>query len=140
MKKQLSCVLACALAFGGAAVYAGVSERIPAAQADLPAPQQAAAEIGESTSAESFVSTPDVNGDYLSPLVTMRADPYLYKHEGTYYFTGSYPEYDRIELTCADSVNGIAAAVPKTVWTKPDYAAHVWAPEIHYIMGQWVIY
>ena len=71
----------------------------------------------------------------------MRADPYLYKYEGKYYFTGSYPEYDRIELTCADSVNGIAAAVPKTVWMKPhDYSAHVWAPELHYVMGQWVIY
>lgn len=88
------------------------------------------------------VDDPGVNDEYLSPFVTLRADPYLYKHEGTYYFTGSYPEYDRIELTSADSVNGIAAAVPKTVW-KMDAQfkeKYVWAPEIHYVMDQWVIY
>ncbi len=79
-------------------------------------------------------------GDYLSPLVTLRADPYLYKYEGVYYFTGSYPLYDRIELTSADSVNGIAAAVPKTIWKAPSGTQHVWAPEIHHIMGEWVIY
>ena len=87
-------------------------------------------------------ASPDVGGDYLSPLVTLRADPYLYKHEGMYYFTGSYPQYDRIELTAADSVNGIAAAVPKEIWHMDANfkEKYVWAPELHYIMGQWVIY
>ena len=87
-------------------------------------------------------ASPDVGGDYLSPLVTLRADPYLYKHDGMYYFTGSYPQYDRIELTAADSVNGIAAAVPKEIWHMDANfkEKYVWAPELHYIMGQWVIY
>ena len=140
MKKQLSCVLACAIAFGGAALCVGTQKTLSAGETELPAPEQVEAPVAELPSGEPFVSTPDVNGDYLSPLVTMRADPYLYKHEGMYYFTGSHPEYNRIELTCADSVNGISTAVPKVVWNNPNNAHNVWAPEIHYVMGQWVIY
>ncbi|MDE7394912.1 MAG: family 43 glycosylhydrolase, partial [Clostridiales bacterium] len=81
--------------------------------------------------------------DYLSPLVTLRADPYLCKdpNTGKYYFTGSYPEYDRIELRSADTVNGIATAQPKIIWLRENTGInHVWAPEMHYVMGQWVIY
>ena len=115
-------------------------EAAPAEQT-VPSPAPAATEQTASP-APAAAASPEVNDEYLSPLVTLRADHYLYKYEGRYYFTGSYPEYDRIELTSADSVNGIAAAVPKTIW-KMDGATmskYVWAPEIHYVMGQWVIY
>ncbi len=81
--------------------------------------------------------------NYLSPLVLQRADPYLLKHEGKYYFTATCPEYDRIELRCADTVNGIASAPARILWHKHplgEMACHVWAPELHYIMGKWVIY
>ncbi|MCI8500311.1 MAG: family 43 glycosylhydrolase [Clostridia bacterium] len=80
---------------------------------------------------------------YLSPLVLQRADPYLCKHNGKYYFTATCPEYDRIELRCADTVNGIAQAEARVVWTKHEsgeLACHIWAPELHYVMGKWVIY
>ena len=81
---------------------------------------------------------------YLSPLVPQRADPYLYKHtNGKYYFTATCPKYDRVEIRCADTVNGIATAPARVVWWRHHVglmASHVWAPEIHYIMGQWVIY
>ena len=81
--------------------------------------------------------------NYLSPLAPQRADPYLYKYQGKYYFTATCPLYDRIELSCADTVNGIATAPARTVWTKHADGAlssHIWAPEIHFIMGKWVIY
>lgn len=81
--------------------------------------------------------------EYLSPLVTLRADPYLYKSPttGKYYFTGSYPTYDRIDLRSADTVNGIASAEPKEIWRRDDPTiTNVWAPELHYVMGQWVMY
>ena len=80
---------------------------------------------------------------YLSPLVLQRADPYLYKFNKKYYFTGTCPDYDRIELRCADTINGIATATPRTIWMRHNtgkMASHIWAPEIHYIMGKWVIY
>lgn len=144
MKKQLACVLACALAFGSAALYAYGSRETSGAPEELVPDVQTATASDEALPALASVTAPSVNGDYQSPLVTLRADPYLYKHDGMYYFTGSYPEYDRIELTCADSVNGIAAAVPKTIWTMPTPPSgetrYVWAPELHYVMGEWVIY
>ncbi len=113
-------------------------ESVLPAQGEVAAP----AALPEAPAAEGAEAVPEASGEYLSPLVTLRADPYLYKYEGTYYFTGSYPEYDRIALTSADSVNGIAAAVPKTIWkmSEATYSRYVWAPEIHYVMGEWVIY
>lgn len=80
---------------------------------------------------------------YLSPLVPQRADPYLYKFNKKYYFTATCPEYDHIELRYADTINGIATATPRTIWVRHNtgkMASHIWAPEIHYIMGKWVIY
>ena len=56
---------------------------------------------------------------YLSPLALQRADPYLYKHtDGKYYFTATCPKYDRVEIRSADTVNGIASAKPRTVWSR----------------------
>ena len=41
---------------------------------------------------------------YNQPLIEQRADPYVYRHvDGTYYFTASVPEYDRIILRSAGS-------------------------------------
>ncbi len=81
---------------------------------------------------------------YDSPLAFQRADPYLYKHtDGKYYFTATCPQYDRIEIRCADTVNGIRTAAARVVWRKHSHGAmacHIWAPEIHFIMGKWVIY
>lgn len=80
---------------------------------------------------------------YNSPLVLQRADPYVIKVNGTYYFTGSCPEFDRIELRRADTINGLTDAKAKVVWIKHafgDMASNIWAPELHYIMGKWVIY
>ncbi len=131
--KRLLCQLG-ALALFTAAFFGGTG----AVAAEVPQDSEAPAE----TASENLFDAPDVSGEYLSPLMTLRADPYLYKHDGTYYFTGSYPEYDRIELTAADSVNGIAAATPKEIWHMDASFGqkYVWAPELHYIMGQWVIY
>ncbi len=81
---------------------------------------------------------------YDSPLALQRADPYLYKHtDGTYYFTATCPQYDRIEIRSAKTVNGIRTAEARTVWHRHpigEMACHIWAPEIHFIMGKWVIY
>ncbi len=122
-----------------AAVGAETSEEIVRGDAAVQAIEEAQAAAEEE---HQLAGDPSVSGEYLSPLVTLRADPYLYKYDGTYYFTGSYPEYDRIELTSADSVNGIAAAEPKEVWHMDGatMSKYVWAPELHYVMGEWVIY
>lgn len=81
---------------------------------------------------------------YNKPLISKRADPYVYKHtDGMYYFTASVPEYDRIVLRRAKTMKGLAEAEEVTVWEKHEsgpMSVHIWAPEIHFIKGAWYIY
>ena len=73
--------------------------------------------------------------EFNNPIVEQRADPFIYKHtDGFYYFSATAPEYDRIELRRAATIQELGAAAPKTVWTKHAtgaMGAHIWAPEIH---------
>lgn len=82
--------------------------------------------------------------EYNKPLIEQRADPYVYKAaDGTYYFTASVPEYDKIVLRHADTINGLADAEEVAIWIKHEsgpMSKHIWAPEIHYLDGGWYIY
>lgn len=86
----------------------------------------------------------DNNYIYKSPLVYQRADPYIYLHtDGYYYFTGSIPQYDCIELRRAKSLNDLLTANSHVVWRKHfsgPMGSHIWAPELHFINGCWYIY
>ncbi|MEK3787652.1 glycoside hydrolase family 43 protein [Paenibacillus sp. FSL K6-1230] len=79
-----------------------------------------------------------------NPLIEQRADPFIYKHtDGYYYFTGSVPEYDRIELRRAQTLEGLIDAEKVTIWVKHStglMSANIWAPEIHFIDGKWYVY
>ena len=81
---------------------------------------------------------------YNNPIVPQRADPWIWKHtDGYYYFTGSYPAYDRIELRRSETIQGLGDAEPVVVWRKKQtgpMGAHIWAPELHHIDGKWYIY
>lgn len=83
-------------------------------------------------------------GDWPNPLVKERADPFLLRHsDGWYYFTGTVPEYDRIELRRAKTLKELPTAESKTIWRKHSTGAmgsHIWAPELHFIEGKWYIY
>ena len=78
------------------------------------------------------------------PFISNRADPYVTRHDdGTYYFTASVPEYDRIILRKSDSLMGLREAPEKTVWKKHEsgeMSAHIWAPELHRIGDAWYLY
>lgn len=82
--------------------------------------------------------------EYKNPLIEQRADPWCYKHtDGYYYFTGSVPEYDRIELRRAKTINELADAAGTDIWKKHEsgeMSYNIWAPELHYIGGKWYIY
>lgn len=86
-----------------------------------------------------YIKTPFNNAFILN-----RADPYVYRHsDGTYYFTASVPEYDRIVLRRSDSLEGLQTAEEKTLWVKHEegpQSIHIWAPEIHFLFGKWYIY
>lgn len=81
---------------------------------------------------------------YNEPWILQRADPYVYRHtDGTYYFTASVPAYDRIVLRKSSTLDGLKDAGETTVWVKHDtgiMSKHIWAPELHYLMGKWYIY
>lgn len=79
-----------------------------------------------------------------NPIMPRHADPHCVRHtDGHYYFTGSVPAYDRIEVLKAPTLQGLALAEPVVVWRKHASGAmggYIWAPEIHFIDGKWYIY
>jgi GH43 family beta-xylosidase len=79
-----------------------------------------------------------------NPLVEQRADPWIYRHtDGYYYFTASVPQYDRIELRRARTLEGIAKADAAVIWRRHEegpMSANIWAPELHFISGAWYVY
>ena len=81
---------------------------------------------------------------YNEPWILQRADPYVYRHtDGTYYFTASVPEYDRIVLRRAAHLADLADAEEHEVWHKHEsgpQSIHIWAPELHYLFGKWYLY
>lgn len=80
---------------------------------------------------------------YRNPLVYQRSDPHVLKHGDMYYFTGTVPGYDYIELRSAKSLNELTFANAKIVWKKHKsgpMGAQIWAPEIHYFNNKWYIY
>jgi GH43 family beta-xylosidase len=81
---------------------------------------------------------------FINPIVKQRADPWIYKHtDGFYYFTASVPEYDRIEIRRAKTIQVLGTSSPTVVWQKHSdgiMSANIWAPEIHFINGKWYIY
>jgi len=91
-----------------------------------------------------FASAATAAAKFNNPLVLQRADPHVtLQPDGQYYFTATVPEYDRIELRRARSLDALGAAETKVVWRK--HAAgpmshHIWAPELHRIDGKWYLY
>jgi GH43 family beta-xylosidase len=79
-----------------------------------------------------------------NPLVPQRADPHVVlQDDGYYYFTATVPEYDRIELRRARTLDGLGKAEAHVAWRKHaqgEMGAHIWAPELHRINGKWYIY
>ncbi len=57
--------------------------------------------------------------EFVNPFIEQRADPFMMKHtDGYYYFTASVPEYDRIEVRRAKTINGLKDATAVDVWHK----------------------
>lgn len=82
--------------------------------------------------------------EFDNPIAEQRADPWVYKtDDGVYYLIATVPEYDRIVIRKASSINGLKEAKEKEVWHKHETGVmghHIWAPELHKIDGVWYIY
>lgn len=80
---------------------------------------------------------------YNTPFISQRADPYVCKVNGEYYFTASVPEYDRIVLRKSRTLDGLAKVPEIVVWKKHEkgiMSKHIWAPELHFLQEKWYIY
>ena len=80
---------------------------------------------------------------WTNPLVEQRADPHVIRHGGQYYLPATVPEYDRIELLRAATLDGLRSAPPAVIWRRHESGPmswHIWAPELHHIDGKWYVY
>jgi GH43 family beta-xylosidase len=80
-----------------------------------------------------------------NPIVLQRADPWIHRDQttGCYWFIGTAPEFDRIELRHACRLNDLKLAEPAVVWRMKEsgpMSANIWAPELHRIDDTWYIY
>ena len=80
-----------------------------------------------------------------NPIVTQRADPFLHRDAktGCYYFIGTSPKFDQLEIRHACRLNDLKVAEPNVIWRKRDsgpMSADIWAPELHKIKGVWYIH
>lgn len=77
-------------------------------------------------------------------LLAQRADPWIHRHDdGYYYFIATVPEFDRIELRRARTIQALAQAPAQVIWRKHaggEQGANIWAPELHHIDGAWYIH
>ena len=79
----------------------------------------------------------------MKPFIEQRADPYIIRKDGWYYFTASVPEFDRIILRKARTLEELPDAVEKVVWLRHaegPLSCNIWAPELHFVDGKWYIY
>ncbi len=78
----------------------------------------------------------------LNPLLpTPHADPWVFYHEGAYYYC--FSEGSSVFVSRSERLSGIGRAEPVRVYTAPEgtaYSRDYWAPELHRIDGGWVIY
>ena len=78
---------------------------------------------------------------FTNPILPSGADPYSTYHDGYYYYTNTVG--DRIILWKTKSLANLSEAQKKTIWSPPEgtmYSEEIWAPEIHYIGGNWYAY
>ena len=67
----------------------------------------------------------------------------MLRHGDQWYFTASVPEYDRIALRRADTLEGLRDAAETVVWRAHErgpMSKHIWAPELHFMDGAWTLY
>ena len=79
----------------------------------------------------------------MKAFIEQRADPYIIRKDGWYYFTASVPEFDRVVLRKARTLKELPDAVEKIVWMRhPEgpMSCNIWAPELHFVDGKWMIY
>ena len=95
----------------------------------------------EVTEQETFLPD-DPNADYVyikvqNPIHEGGCDPWVYLHEGSYYSRGRGISVAKMSSLHTLVPKGTAVFDPPK-WT--EYSEELWAPELHYLNGEWYIY
>ena len=80
-------------------------------------------------------------GTFTNPLLPKGADPWVFYHEGTYYYTNTLS--NKIGIWRTKDITELTSAEYKTIFVPPEntmYSKQLWAPEIMNIDGAWYIY
>src|SRR5688572_28179391 len=73
------------------------------------------------------VSAPPASAQFITvnnPVIRQRADTAIFKHtDGYYYMTASVPDYKRVELRRATTLQGLGSAATTNAFTAPSSGA-----------------
>ena len=76
-----------------------------------------------------------------NPILETGADPWLTERDGKWYFICT--RKNCLELICAREVSEISQGEKRVVWLPPEKgpgSVELWAPELHWLDGRWIIY
>lgn len=76
-----------------------------------------------------------------NPVFYTGGDPWVIEHEGQYYYC--FSNGNGVSVNEIQDLNQINTKNSRTVYTAPTgtkYSAEYWAPELHYLHGEWYIY
>ncbi len=96
-------------------------------------------QAGQSDASLSSKTVP--RSTFTNPVVASGADPWVIQREGFYYYCQSNRGSVRVNK-CA-RLQDLGTNQWKTVWTPPPnmpYSKELWAPELHFLQGNWWIY
>lgn len=75
------------------------------------------------------------------PAAETASDPWFTYKDGVYYYCCAYGE--GVAVSSSENIYDLFSATKSVVYELPDegmYAHNLWAPELHYINGEWYIY
>ena len=121
------------------------SEETPEAPTEAPTSPPVTEPPTEEVTEQEIFLPDDPNADYVyikvqNPIHQGGCDPWVYLHEGSYYYC-----YSRGRGISVAKMSSLHTLVPKgtAVFDPPrgtEYSEELWAPELHYLNGEWYIY
>lgn len=72
-------------------------------------------------------------------IVDSGADPWVVRHEGTYYYCHVIDDAS-VHVRTSATLEGLGAAEAVEVWRPPAHLQTLWAPELHHLDGRWWVY
>ncbi len=66
------------------------------------------------------------------------ADPWILQTDDVYYYTKTTG--NNLTLWRSEQLTDVAAGEEKVIWEMPADLENIWAPELHFIEGQWIVY